>query len=150
MVGSCKIITQRLGRIAPQKDAAGIFNSVQQCKRLLHAQFQMLRRNDIGCAHRIVHALTEDDLSVFVNAFPRNIRVKQLRCTANNFLIYKIKWAVLVAYQEEEKQEPLKKFFVVLLMRHQIPECLSFKMASHVAHLIRGFSECHNGLQEAL
>ena len=66
------------------------------------------------------------------------------------FLIYKIKWAVLVAYQEEEKQEPLKKFFVVLLMRHQIPECLSFKMASHVAHLIRGFSECHNGLQEAL
>lgn len=39
---------------------------------------------------------------------------------------------------------------MVLLIRHQIPKCLSFKIASGMVHLIRGFTNCHNGPQETL
>lgn len=58
------------------------------------------------------------------------------------------KWTTLIACQGEGKQDPLKilRGLVNEVSNHGMP---LVKMASGLVYLIRGFTECCNGLQEA-
>ena len=79
VVGACEVITQRLGHVAAQEDAARILDLVQHAERVFHTDFQMLGCNDVAGLNGLVQVRTDDDLAVVVHAGPGNGGTGQLR-----------------------------------------------------------------------
>ena len=78
MVGTGKIIAQRFGYVFAQEDAARVLNFIQHRKGVIHANFQMLRCNDIHRLDRLVHIIGHNDLAVGVHALAGNRGAGQL------------------------------------------------------------------------
>ena len=78
VVGACKVIAQGLGHIAAQEDAARVFDLVQHPEGVLHADLQMLRRNDVAGLNGLVQVGADDDLPVVVHAGAGNGGTGQL------------------------------------------------------------------------
>ena len=78
MVGACKVIAQGLGHIAAQEDASRVFDLVQHPEGVLHADLQMLRRNDVAGLNGLVQVGADDDLPVVVHAGAGNGGTGQL------------------------------------------------------------------------
>ena len=74
-----KVIAQRLGHILAEEDAARVLHRVENRKRVIHADFQMLRRDDVDGLNRLVHIIGHDDFAVGVHAGAGNGGAWQLR-----------------------------------------------------------------------
>ena len=79
MVGAGKIIAQRLRYVAAKEDAARVADLVQYPKGVLHADLQVLRRDDVAGLDGLVQVGAEDDLAVVVHAGAGNGGAGQLR-----------------------------------------------------------------------
>ena len=79
VVGAGKIIAQGLGHVLAQENAARVLDVVQNGKRVVHADLQMLRRNNVHGVDGLLHVIGDDDLTVGVHAGAGNGGAGQLR-----------------------------------------------------------------------
>ena len=67
VVGAGKVIAQGLRHVFAQEDAARVLDIVEHCKRIIHADLQMLGRDDVHGVDGFLHVVGDDDLTVGVH-----------------------------------------------------------------------------------
>ena len=90
MVGACKVIAQRFRHVAAKEDAARVADLVQHPKGVLHADLQVLRRDDVAGLNGLVQVGAEDDLAVVIHAGTGNGGAGQLRNLYLQFCLYRL------------------------------------------------------------
>ena len=90
VVGACKVIAQRFRHVAAKEDAARVADLVQHPEGVLHADLQVLRRDDVAGFNGLVQVGAEDDLAVVVHAGAGNGGAGQLRNLYLQFCLYRL------------------------------------------------------------
>ena len=104
MVGACKVIAQRLRHVAAKEDAARVADLVQHPEGVLHADLQVLRRDDVAGLDGLVQVGAEDDLTVVVHAGAGNGGAEQLRNLYLQFCLYRLGKGFAVSHQHRACQ----------------------------------------------
>ena len=79
MVRPGKVIAERFGHVAAQKDAAGVLDRTQHRERVFGADFEVFRRDEVRGFDRLGEIIGHDDLAVGVHALPRDRGAGQKR-----------------------------------------------------------------------
>ena len=114
MVGACEIITQCFGRISAQEDRPCMADIRQIFEGIIHAYFQMLRRDLIGNLDGLCNAVYNDDLTVIVDRCSGNFRSGQQRDLFFQFFRYCLCQCCAFCYQYG------RCHFVMLRLRKQV------------------------------
>ena len=79
VVRAGKVVAQCLGHVFAQEDAARILHRVQHRERVIDADFQVLRRNDVHGLNGLVHVVGDNNFAVRVHAGAGDGGAGQLR-----------------------------------------------------------------------